>query len=63
MGRSTNSVAPPFINGKVAVYKYFCCCYSNVPTAKTKELFVLTANTPLVDTSISIGDVNDIFAI
>ena len=48
--------------GKISVYKH-SFCYSNVPTTGTKELFVSTANRPLVGTLISIGDVSDIFAI
>ena len=38
------------------VYKH-SFCYSNVPTMKTKELVVSTANRPLVGTLISKGDV------
>ena len=44
------------------VYKH-SFCYSNVPTIKTKELFVSTANKLLVDTLISIGGVTRIIAI
>ena len=38
-----------FFIGKIAVYKH-SFCYSNVPTTKTKELFVSTANRSLVGT-------------
>ena len=48
--------------GKISVYKH-SFCYSNVLTTGTKELFVSTANSTLVGTLISIGDVSDIFAI
>ena len=50
------------IIGKISVYKH-SFCYSNVPTIRTKELFVSTANRPLVGTLTSMGDVSDIFAI
>ena len=36
---------------------------SNVPTTKTKELFVSTDDRSLVGTFISKGEVSDIFAI
>ena len=38
-------------------------CYSNVPTMKTEELFVSTANRTLVGTLISVGDVTRNIAI
>ena len=44
------------------VYKH-PFCYSNVPTMKTKELFVSVANRPLVGTLISINDVTRNIAI
>ena len=37
--------------------------YSNVPTTETKGPFVLTTNEALFGTLITIGDVNDVFAI
>ena len=51
------------IIAKIFVYKH-CFCYLNVENLnKTKELFVSPANSSLVGTLITIGDVTDILAI
>ena len=49
--------------GMISVYKH-CSFYSNITTTGTnKRPFVSTANEALVGTLMTIGDVNDIFAI